>query len=119
MPDSPLPRTPFDDLDETAVLCAQDVADRLGVEARSVRRAINRGDLPASRACGLRILAADAADWWRSRRIAPPTDSDVETPVEPRPALVQPPKPVAKRPDRSRPAYGARLPLPPRGGGVA
>jgi hypothetical protein len=29
-----------------------------------LRRAIARGELKASRACGLRVLASDAAAWW-------------------------------------------------------
>jgi hypothetical protein len=53
-----------EDLDPTAVLRPADIAERLGVDARSVRRAIGRRELTASRACGLRVLAADAAAWW-------------------------------------------------------
>jgi len=37
------------------------------IDPRSVRRAAARGELRAGRACGLRILAADAANWWRAR----------------------------------------------------
>jgi hypothetical protein len=50
----------------------KDVADRLEVDPLSVRRAISRGDLPASRGCGIRVLAGDAAAWWRARSVAPP-----------------------------------------------
>ena len=60
------PDTPLDDLEPTAVLTAE-VAGRIRVYARSVRRAVARGDLTACRACGLRILAYDAAEWWRKR----------------------------------------------------
>ena len=63
------PDTPFDDLEPAAVLTAAEVAERIRVDARSVRRAVARGDLTASRACGLRILACDAAEWWRSRTV--------------------------------------------------
>jgi len=61
---APSCETPFDDLEPFAVLRAEEVAARLGVTGRSVRRAIARGELKASRACGLRVLAADAAAWW-------------------------------------------------------
>jgi hypothetical protein len=57
--------TPFDDLDPFAVLRPEEIAGHLGVTGRSVRRAIARGELKASRACGLRVLAADAAAWWK------------------------------------------------------
>lgn len=71
---SPMPdpsQTPFDDLNETEVLSAREIADRLRVNERTVRRAIGRGELPASRACGIRVLVADAVSWWRARRIDP------------------------------------------------
>jgi len=56
------PTTPFDDLDASAVLTAVEVAQRMRVDVRSVRRAAARGELRASRACGLRILAGDLAN---------------------------------------------------------
>src|SRR3954447_15737835 len=62
-------KTPFDDLEPSAVLKPKDIAARLDVDARSVRRAIARGDLVASRACGIRVLAGDAAAWWRARLV--------------------------------------------------
>jgi hypothetical protein len=46
--------TSFDDLDPFAVLRAKDIAERSHVDQRSVR-AIARGELPASRARGLRV----------------------------------------------------------------
>ena len=72
--------TPFDDLDPHEVLCPKELAERLHVDPRSVRRAIARGELRASRACGLRVLASDVADWWRSRAVAA---APVETPALP------------------------------------
>jgi hypothetical protein len=96
--------TPFDDLAESAVLTPQDIADRLRIGARSVRRAIARGELVASRTCGLRVLAADAAAWWRGRLVEPP-EADA-SPESRR-------RPVARR--RSG-ATQERLPLPPRAG---
>jgi hypothetical protein len=114
MPD--LPATPFDDLDAWAVLRPQDIAERLRVDARSVRRAIASGALPASRACGLRVLAADAAAWWRAGSVAP----ELEPPEAP--ASEAPPRHVAEAPRRrpsrrfQRAASTERLPLPPRGG---
>src|SRR4051794_11734084 len=103
--------TPFDDLEAHAVLRPKEIAERPHVDARSVRRAIARGDLPASRACGLRVLAEDAAAWWRSRAVVPP-----EAPVERTPAPSS--RVIAPPARRRRVASGARLPLPPRGGGA-
>ena len=57
--------TPFDDLEPFAVLTAQGIAARLGVDPRFIRRAIARGELSASRTCGIRVLACDAAAWSR------------------------------------------------------
>jgi len=73
MPDSHRP-TPFDDLEPFAVLTAQAIAERLGVDPRSVRRAIARGELVASRTCGIRVLACDAAAWWQARTVAVQVD---------------------------------------------
>jgi hypothetical protein len=101
--------TPFDDLEPYAVLCAKDIADRLHVDPRSVPRAIARGDLPASRACGLRVLAVDAAEWWRSRAIvAEPAERSA-----PVPAPAEPPSRRRQRFERTL----SRLPLPERAGG--
>jgi Helix-turn-helix domain len=98
-------RTPFDDLDPLSVLTTAQVAARLGVDARSVRRAIDRGDLPASRACGLRVLTADAADWWRASAVRR------AEPSSPAAAGIMPaPRRTSRRAQRDR------LPLPPRGG---
>ncbi|WP_367401294.1 helix-turn-helix domain-containing protein [Paraconexibacter antarcticus] len=107
------PTTPFDDLEPSAVLTAQEVAARLRVDARSVRRAVSRGDLPASRACGLRILAADAASWWRSRRVN--ANAAPELPLELL-ATADAARPV-RRKARRRSSSAERLPLPPRSGG--
>jgi hypothetical protein len=106
---SSLPPTPFDDLDAWSVRRAQEIADRLRVDVRSVRRAIAAGVRPASRACGLRVLAADAASWWRASAVS-------ETP---RPSVPPAARAAAEwtEPDRIRVARarGTRLPLPPRG----
>jgi hypothetical protein len=94
------------------VLRPKDIAARLGVDPRSVRRAIARGDLQASRACGLRVLVADAASWWLSHAVVP-------VPVEQPAAGGQPPRrpivPAALPRHRSAKPAG-RLPLPARGG---
>src|SRR5689334_22799623 len=100
--------TPFDDLDPAHVMRVKDVAARLHVDARSVRRAIVRGDLVASRACGLRILAADAADWWRRKTVGAEPASDTEEPI----AREIPRRSPARR---TRRQGRRRLPLPPRG----
>jgi hypothetical protein len=102
---SELHRTPFDDLDPLSVLTTADIAARLDVDARSVRRAIERGDLPASRACGLRVLAADAADWWTAAAV------QRRAPARARPAT---PASTLRRP--TRPVRSEKLALPPRGG---
>jgi hypothetical protein len=101
-----MPATPFDDLEPHDVLCAKDIADRLHVDPRSVRRAIARGELRASRACGLRVLACDAAEWWRSRAVA---SRPAESPAPPVPEV---PLPRRRGFERSP----MRLPLPERGG---
>lgn len=105
------PNTPFDDLEPAAVLTAVEVAERIRVDARSVRRAVARGDLTASRACGLRILACDAAEWWRSRTVpATPPPPAESAPV------IAPPERSRRAAARRRPEAPARLPLPPRRG---
>jgi hypothetical protein len=106
---SPPPPTPFDDLDAWSVLRPQEIADRLRVDVRSVRRAIAAGALPASRACGLRVLAADAASWWRASAVAETSRQSV--PPAGRPAAERT-EPGRIRVARAR---GTRLPLPPRG----
>jgi hypothetical protein len=106
---SSLPPTPFDDLDAWSVLRPQEIADRLRVDVRSVRRAIAAGALPASRACGLRVLAADAASWWRASAVS--GTSRQPAPPAGRPAIG---RAEAGR-SRVQRARGTRLPLPPRG----
>jgi hypothetical protein len=71
---SSLPSTTFDDLDAWSVLRPQEIADRWRVDVRSVRRAIAAGVLPASRACGVRVLAADAARVCHCRLADGPAD---------------------------------------------
>jgi hypothetical protein len=76
-------RTPFDD---AAALTPKDIAARLHVDARSVRQAIARGELVASRTCGLRILVSDAAAWWRAHLVAAAeTPAPAKPPSGPRP----------------------------------
>ena len=113
-------RTPFDDLQPSAVLRPEDIALRLGVSARSVRRAIGRGELKASRACGLRVLAADAADWWTARVVVRVQAQRI-TNVRPAPSdhgqPVHSPAHERRPGRRIAPSPTSRLPLPPRGGG--
>jgi len=91
--------TPFDDLEPRAVLRPQEVADRMRVDVRSIRRAITAGALPASRACGLRVLATDAATWWRSASARSVPHSPERPP--PNPAGEPKPRKTARRSDRS------------------
>jgi hypothetical protein len=53
---SEAPKTPFDELDPHDVLTPAQVAQRVHIDARSIRRAISRGQLAASRVAGLRVL---------------------------------------------------------------
>jgi hypothetical protein len=64
---APSYETPFDDHEPFTVLRPEEIGRRLGVTARSARRAIGRGELKASRACGLRVLGEDAAGWWTAK----------------------------------------------------
>jgi hypothetical protein len=77
--------TAFDDLAESAVLTTKDIADRLRIDSRSVRRAIARGELVASRTCGSararcgrrRVVAraaGGASGGGRVARVASPAD---------------------------------------------
>jgi hypothetical protein len=103
-------RTPFDDLDDSAVLTPKDIADRLRVDPRSVRRAIARGELVASRTCGLRVLAADAAAWWRGQLVGAAAGfAEVGSRGARRPA-------PSRRPSERFGTSPERLPLPPRAG---
>lgn len=103
-------RTPFDDLDDGHVLTPKDIAERLRVDPRSVRRAIDRGDLAASRACGLRVLACDAAAWWTAKTVNATPGATADSP----PAVVAPVKPARRSTNRFARSTGERLPLPPR-----
>src|SRR5262249_55357300 len=68
----PDPRPP-DDPD--ALLCPEDVARRCGLSRRAVYRAIERGELRASRLCSrIRIRAADVEAWVDENQIEPPSE---------------------------------------------
>jgi len=90
-------KTPFDDLADSEVLSARDIAERLHVHERSVRRAISRGELAASRACGLRVLAGDAAAWWRARMVDPDGAAKDDDGPEQTPRPVRPSPRVGRR----------------------
>ena len=103
-------RTPFDDFDDADDLTPNDIADRLRIDARSVRRAIARGELVPSRTCGLRVLAVDAAAWWRGQLVAatpaaPPEASRARASAPPSRRLVERfgESPGAMRRERSGP----------------
>jgi hypothetical protein len=107
-------RTPFDDLDDSHVLTPKDIAARLRVDPRSVRRAISRGDLTASRTCGIRVLACDAASWWQAMTV----EATRGAAADPPPAAAAPSPSATKRRQSKRFARSAeRLPLPARAGG--
>jgi hypothetical protein len=106
---SSLPPTPFDDLDAWSVLRPQEIDDRLRVDVRSVRRVIAAGVLPASRTCGVRVLAADAAAWWRASAVSTVSQEAERAAARPAADRTEPGRIRAPR------ARGTRLPLPPRG----
>jgi excisionase family DNA binding protein len=54
------------------VVTAREAAERAGVNERTVRRAIARGDLPATRRRGTFAIDVDALDAWRARRDGAP-----------------------------------------------
>jgi hypothetical protein len=111
-----LPRTPFDDLDPCVALTCDEVARRLAAHPRSIRRAVARGELCASRACGIRILAGDAAEWWRAQLVKAPAEAPRPRAVPDEPAPMRPSSPKASRPRASERFVrtSERLPLPPR-----
>jgi excisionase family DNA binding protein len=114
---APAYETPFDDLEPCSVLRAEEIARRLGVSARSIRRAIARGELKASRACGLRVLAADAAAWWTARVVVrvEPERSERRSPAPSAPEVGSEPW---RRSSRFARGPADQLPLPPRTGGA-
>lgn len=61
---------------DPAFLSAEAVAEQCGLSRRAVYRAIERGELPASRLCSrLRIRLADFDTWIASNRVEPATVS--------------------------------------------
>ncbi len=70
--------------DADALLTPEQVARRCGLSRRAVYRAIERGELRASRLCSrLRIRAEDLAAWVALNTVAPPRTS-VPAPTAPR-----------------------------------
>ena len=56
-----------------ALLSPEDVATRCGLSRRAVYRAIERGELPASRLCSrLRVRPEDLDAWIAGKRVEPP-----------------------------------------------
>jgi excisionase family DNA binding protein len=54
----------------SALLTVSDVADRVGLSTKAVRRAIERGDLAASKLCGrIRVRREDLDRWIDENRI--------------------------------------------------
>ena len=54
------------------LLSPEQVAERCGLSRKAVYRAIERGELPASRLCSrLRINAADVDEWIRVNAVSP------------------------------------------------
>ena len=80
------------------LLSARAAADALGVNERTIRRAIARGDLPAAKHAGVYRIAPD--DLARYRSAAPRARSH-PCPSAPRPAAADPVAPAGER-DRPR-----------------
>jgi excisionase family DNA binding protein len=60
---------------EDALLCPEEVARQCGLSRRAVYRAIERGELRASRLCSrIRIRAADVDAWVDENQIEPPSE---------------------------------------------
>lgn len=58
------------------LLTIPEVAQMCGLSEKSIRRAIDRGDLPAMKLCSrLRIAPDDVAAWYRGSLVVP-TDTD-------------------------------------------
>ena len=94
-------RTP-DRTPAAAALSATAAAAALGVDERTIRRAIARGDLPATKRAGVyRIAPADLARYRARRRSAPPA---TRTRPEPARRLIRSPT----GDDESRPLSRAR-----------
>ena len=69
----------------SAFMSVTDVAESLGVKHQAVRRAISRGELPASKVCSrVRIARADFEAWVDGQRIEPEHFSE-PSPPPPRP----------------------------------
>lgn len=67
------------------LLTAAQTAERVGLSTKAVRRAIERGELPASKLCGrIRVRPADVDSWIEANRIgasAPRTVLPAATPA--------------------------------------
>jgi excisionase family DNA binding protein len=64
----------LDDLKEGAAYSVKQAAQVLGVCGGTVRNAIDRGDLLASRVGGIRILGKDIKDYWHKKQMKPRGD---------------------------------------------
>jgi excisionase family DNA binding protein len=75
------------ELDRSVLLSPEDVARRCGLSRRAVYRAIDRGELAASRLCHrLRVRQEDLAAWLDRTRVSPrlrPTPSPPPAPTIP------------------------------------
>jgi excisionase family DNA binding protein len=107
-PADPVPAEPPD-----RILTLDEVAERVQLSTRTVRRAILAGDLEASqltpRRGGWRVYETALADWMtrRSNRIRAPRDpAALPAPIDSRPAA-RPPR-HRRRPPHRRPRHGAR-----------
>lgn len=62
---------------ETQLLTVTEVAERLGLRHRAVRRAIARGEIPASRICSrIRVDPQELRGWIEGNRIQGSPQSD-------------------------------------------
>jgi excisionase family DNA binding protein len=69
------------------LLTVSEVAERVGLSTKAVRRAIERGELPASKLCGrIRVRPEDVDEWIESNRVGASAPRTVQPTTTARPA---------------------------------
>jgi excisionase family DNA binding protein len=73
--------------DTSAWMTVAEAAERVGLHHRAIRRAIERGELPAVKVCSrIRIAPDDFARWLEANRLVPPaTEPSIRPLVTPAP----------------------------------
>jgi len=86
----------------SGLLTALDAATAVGVHERTIRRAIERGELPALKISGVFRIAPQAIALWRAGRIASSARQRAAPPGMDRPAAVELPHPLTPLIGRER-----------------